>query len=134
MRSALMVCMRCEYLPDGPLRCLHPSGAGVPGVRCPMNKFDPRRDSAVPAIGTPRWFVRGVTGLARAVMNRDRAPDDVVRERRRICSECKAAGDRVYWKCGLCGCSLRAKTRVASERCPADPPRWEAVKCVDSNI
>ena len=40
MNSPFMVCAKCKYLPDGPLRCNHPSGDGVPGYKCPENKFN----------------------------------------------------------------------------------------------
>lgn len=51
-----------------------------------------------------------------------RPPEFVIAQRMEICKACPEWRDG---KCGLCGCSLKAKTAWALEACPADPPRWE---------
>ena len=45
----LNACVQCDYLPEGPLRCTHPSGDGVPGHVCPLGKFD-----NVPVVQRPK--------------------------------------------------------------------------------
>jgi hypothetical protein len=69
--------------------------------------------------------VHGAVGLVKAAAGMDKAPDDVIAERARLCAECVHGEGRVL--CGVCSCVLAAKQRLASERCPLDPPRWDAV-------
>lgn len=54
------------------------------------------------------------------------APPEVQAERLAICSACPnwIAGGR---RCSLCGCMTDYKIKMASERCPAEPPRWPAM-------
>jgi hypothetical protein len=40
------------------------------------------------------------------------------------CPEWRASDER----CSRCGCYTATKLRLAAERCPLDPPRWEAVR------
>ncbi len=30
--------------------------------------------------------------------------------------------------CSICLCDMKAKTRLAGRRCPANPPKWDKVK------
>jgi len=54
------------------------------------------------------------------------------RRRTKICMTCPLVdlkGDQCFAKgtqpcCSVCGCSLKLKTRVLDEHCPADTPRW----------
>lgn len=69
-------------------------------------------------------LARGVKGLAKAAAGVDRAPDDVIAQRQATCSACEQGAGRAL--CGVCGCLLAAKLRVASESCPLDPPKWGA--------
>lgn len=69
--------------------------------------------------------IHGAVGLVKAATGIDKAPDDVIAERARLCAECVHGEGRVL--CGVCSCVLAAKQRLASERCPLDPPRWDAV-------
>ncbi len=42
-----------------------------------------------------------------------------------ICVACEnLTGD----KCKLCGCHMKAKTALAQERCPLDPPKWDRIE------
>ncbi len=48
-------------------------------------------------------------------------------ERARRQSICQACPKYVDGRCTACGCFVTAKVWVASDRCPLDPPKWEAV-------
>lgn len=56
----------------------------------------------------------------------------VSRQRTKICMSCLEVdkkGDKCFASgtqpcCGICGCSLKFKTRVLEERCPATNPKW----------
>lgn len=52
------------------------------------------------------------------------AGEAAYRGRLEICGACE------HWTgsaCRLCGCATAAKLRLATERCPDDPPRWPAI-------
>lgn len=49
------------------------------------------------------------------------APKGVRQWRERKCGRCRHAH---YGFCNLCHCLIAAKTKLASEECPAAPPRW----------
>lgn len=44
--------------------------------------------------------------------------------RERQCGKCPKREDLF---CTLCGCLLMSKTRLASESCPDEPPRWSSL-------
>jgi len=84
-------------------------------------------------------IVTGAVGLAKAAVGADAAPPEVVQQRRDLCRECPHAsrnperahlpskGLTTLSTCALCGCFIAAKTKIASESCPADPPRWDNI-------
>ena len=47
-------------------------------------------------------------------------------ERDRRWALCLACPNLVNDRCKLCGCHFLAKIELATERCPLDPPKWEA--------
>jgi len=72
----------------------------------------------------------GVVGLTKAALNIDRAPDDVIEQRRATCRACPFASPCTsnplkFCTCMKCGCVLKAKTKIASESCPVG--KWLAV-------
>jgi hypothetical protein len=52
------------------------------------------------------------------------APEEVRKERMKICGQCEQFENN---KCKLCGCVMPMKTTFANMRCPADPPKWTEV-------
>lgn len=46
------------------------------------------------------------------------------RERMEICAHCPLCRNA---NCLLCGCSLESKAKMATERCPRDPPFWSEI-------
>ena len=44
--------------------------------------------------------------------------DEVTEYRLKKCASCEFASKNYTW-CGLCGCYIKAKTRVTTESCPA---------------
>lgn len=68
-----------------------------------------------------RRIIRGASGLAQSVIGLGLAPESVIAERTTICGDCpKRRGP----SCGLCGCAVKHKVRLAAQRCPDNPPRW----------
>jgi flavoprotein len=85
--------------------------------------------------------VHGAVGLAKVAAQAvglpvDQAPEMVIKARRDICRGCPNAtlnaqrldrpskGLTTASQCRVCGCLIAAKTRLASEKCPASPPKW----------
>lgn len=60
-------------------------------------------------------WLRGAIGLAKALTGIDRADDVTILLRRHACVKCPKRHKRL---CMMCGCYLREKTLVASEKCP----------------
>jgi hypothetical protein len=72
---------------------------------------------------TPFRFVRA---MALALWERIRgkaffAPSHVAELRLDICSACE---HNVDGQCTVCDCFIAAKTIIAREQCPDNPPRW----------
>lgn len=73
-------------------------------------------DSDAPKKKTITQKIRdGVTGSIKSVLCIDRATDDTISKRWEICSKCE---HYKHWMCGLCGCVVSQKIKVASEECP----------------
>jgi hypothetical protein len=89
--------------------------------------------------------LHGAIGLAKAAAQALGVPVDLVDEqtinaRAEACRCCphhargqKLAGQpckplAINSVCTACSCLLIAKVRLASEKCPLDPPKWEAVE------
>ncbi len=72
------------------------------------------------------WIAKGVIGLAKATLGIDRADATTIARRNTLCSECpkliRTAG--VLRRCGVCGCIIVAKIRLASQSCSDKPPSW----------
>ena len=91
--------------------------------------------------GSKSVVVRGVMGVAKAVLRVGRAPDGVIAQRRDVCRICDHARKHPFKKtdsglplvsyCSLCKCSLRLKTVNAGEACPDG--RWLAVEAAGEN-
>jgi len=64
----------------------------------------------------------GAIGLAKYVTRTGLAPSVVIARRRDLCNACEHA-DMGF--CTVCKCLLLAKTSLAQERCPLNPPKWQ---------
>lgn len=128
----------CEHL--GPHMLCRLSGRyghgwiGDPDAACPLAKWMPEADPTFIPVrdrGTSRSpdsgcnchqrsfsekLMRGATGLTKAVLGLDKAPDEAIDLRWAVCNRCSEMGRLGF--CKQCGCYLRAKVRVASEACP----------------
>lgn len=51
------------------------------------------------------------------------APQEEQYRRMAICHACDKF-DAKQGRCTLCGCYANLKTRIASEHCPLEPPKW----------
>lgn len=73
--------------------------------------------------------VRGAKGLAAATLAATTGKDRCCCEDRAArLAACKACEHYTQLgNCGVCGCMVVAKTLLTYERCPLDPPKWEAV-------
>ena len=71
-----------------------------------------------------RHIARGTVGLAKAAVGLDKADGITMIKRWAICESCassvKTAG--IVQTCAQCHCMLRAKIRLARERCPLN--KW----------
>lgn len=67
---------------------------------------------------TIRGIAHGIAGLAKAAVGADRASDETIAARRETCRACEHNTGGAVVRCRLCGCALRAKTRLAGEHCP----------------
>ena len=74
-------------------------------------------------------FAGAVNRVASQIVagNKVYVPDEVLVERRAYCEGCE---NREGNRCRLCGCWLQnlvaGKLKIATERCPANPPKWNA--------
>ena len=74
--------------------------------------------------------VKGALKLLKAIAGVGEAPWQAVQARQRACAECPHLKPGPAWplrRCGICDCFIAAKTRLASEACPDQPPRWDKV-------
>lgn len=65
-------------------------------------------------------IAHGAVGIAKAIVGFDPADPRLVMARRRACLACPALRKvgLLPARCYDCGCVIRLKTQVASERCP----------------
>lgn len=74
--------------------------------------------------------VQGAIKMTKAVLGIGRAAVEVSLARREICCACERLLPGPFFvarRCELCGCFAAAKTRLAAETCPANPPKWGPV-------
>ena len=70
-----------------------------------------------------RRLVRGAIGISKSMLGMGVAPPNVQKKRMELCQECPKAvrcaphAPPVCF-CKACGCYLKHKTRLKSERCP----------------
>lgn len=78
--------------------------------------------------GAIRKLVNFGTAIARYVASdcRDVTPEHYAR--RLGVGGCEDCPVQRQSKCLLCGCPIEDKARMASEKCPRDPPRWPAIR------
>ena len=75
-------------------------------------------------------LAHGALGLVQATLGVGRTTIEVLRAREEACRGCPKLEPGIVWvarRCGICGCFMAAKLRLAKEVCPDDPPRWGRV-------
>lgn len=81
-----------------------------------------------PSTSEPGWWRSGLNftaAVARYIAaGCPNVPESVYNERLRICAQCPLCRNS---KCLICGCDLLAKAAMATEKCPASPPRWPSL-------
>ncbi|MCC7409885.1 MAG: hypothetical protein IT442_17595 [Phycisphaeraceae bacterium] len=90
----------------------------IDAERSYVRKADPQPAQQTTVGGVMR-SIRGAAGIAKSQLGLDPAPDSVVTYRWTTCTACERF-DRGH--CGLCGCNLPAKVRLAGQKCPLG--RW----------
>ena len=70
------------------------------------------------------WLLGGALKAAKAIVGIDRASDDEIAVRLKVCGGCP---NGVGGGCRLCGCSIALKVRLRTECCPDNPPRWPTI-------
>ncbi|MBX3396494.1 MAG: hypothetical protein KF841_14125 [Phycisphaerae bacterium] len=99
---------------------------------CPKGLHPDSPAEVEPASKPIRWpfarrIVHGAARLLEYAIRRCRPSNAIVEFRRRQCATCDARRSiATVSGCRLCGCLTRAKTAIATERCPKR--RWAAVK------
>jgi len=86
-----------------------------------MERHEPAASPATTTVAaTASKVLHGAAALAKAAVGLDQAAPDVIAQRQQSCDGCMHKEKKLIgsW-CGLCGCALAAKIRLASERCPA---------------
>ena len=80
-------------------------------------------------------YLTGALGVTKATLGIMKAPDEIVNKRRGICAMCeyKTIANNINMRgrmsrCKLCKCFIKAKTLLKDEKCPDNPPRWNASK------
>lgn len=122
MTAKLLVCQTCGEF-SAPLSCARCLDLGTrirdDRGKCPLRKwprpasrFDPRPT----ILRLANALRRGIIGITKVILRRDRTPADERRYRRATCRRCTRS--RLGLFCASCWCLLPAKTRVNSESCP----------------
>jgi len=61
-----------------------------------------------------------------------RVTNEIANQRMEICKNCENLNQEFkifnykFLRCGICGCILRAKTKLTFENCPDNPPKWKS--------
>lgn len=81
-------------------------------------------------IPKPNQMLKGIVGISKLLVGKNKADETMIQKRRDICRECefatrdKALLDRpskgltAYSQCLKCACVLKYKTMLCEERCP----------------
>ena len=68
-------------------------------------------------------LIKGISGLSKAALDIDRADQDTIKQREEQCNGCPYQKYTLgIERCGDCGCVLRAKRKIKSEKCPQN--KW----------
>jgi hypothetical protein len=74
------------------------------------------------------WIAKGAVGLTKVALGIDPAQSRAVAQRDVLCNACPQLRHTLgLRRCGVCGCILAAKVRLASQKCSDKPPRWDAI-------
>jgi len=65
----------------------------------------------------------GSIGISKAILGIDKAEENLIENRRKICKTCRFKLSRKYLNrdvdtCGVCGCLIVAKTKLRNSKCP----------------
>ena len=71
-------------------------------------------------VKSQKFDLRGMSNRLKNVMLHDQ---EVIDKRWDICKGCEFLTEKN--KCTHCGCYMKVKTRVATARCPLNPPKWD---------
>ena len=65
-------------------------------------------------------LLNGIKGLTKASLNIDKASDNIIKERLIRCKKCDnySKNNNNIEKCEACGCYLKFKIKILSEKCP----------------
>lgn len=89
--------------------------------QCPIQKFPKAQNQGVVA-----KVMHGASGIAKAILGIDQAPQEVILERRAICAGCPSKTTKMGLEvCKTCDCHIGAKTSLRAESCPEK--RWFAL-------
>ena len=69
-----------------------------------------------------KFDLRGMKERVKAVMLHDQ---DIIDKRWAECEKCEHFV-KITKQCDICKCFMPWKTRIATTKCPADPPKWDA--------
>lgn len=89
---------------------------GPAPMPAPVESYPPLAEQAVNLWRSLRGFVKSGLKLA---------PKAVRAERQAVCEPCEHY-DAIAKRCRVCGCLGKAKVYIASDRCPLEPPKWDA--------
>jgi len=81
-------------------------------------------ETPAPTPTSAAWLIGGALKAAKAIVGIDRASDDEIAVRLKVCGGCP---NGVGGGCRLCGCSIALKVRLRTECCPDNPPRWPTI-------
>lgn len=70
-----------------------------------------------------RDILKGITGITKATFGMDKAEEDTICRRLKICRRCPelryvGLKSKSVKKCNQCGCYLELKTKLRHENCP----------------
>lgn len=68
-----------------------------------------------------KQIVKNLAETTKQIVEKGFLPAEISEKRLNICKECDQFNGHI---CMMCGCFMKAKTRVAKAYCPMMPPKW----------
>lgn len=139
----MQCCMTCEHRNGATCeKSRGPIGHHVLfNARCPIGALPPLRTVSGVAAHKPRrltwrnhvWlFFVGLAKLDHGISGTCLPTEEVINHRRAICEDCELRSKPKHGllsRCKPCGCFVRAKVRVATEKCPKG--KWDRAEVPD---